>query len=386
MKSKNRTFVSRRAQQLQDEALRDLGEAVAEARRAAGLNRCQLAERIGMNPQKGSSKLAMLELGRGDYIPARPTVRALAEVLRVEGSRLENHLDLMAYARRLNGEEVLRRRAANTAALCHHEEVFTKNLKLLYDHADEIMDTPEWANARVLTSGCSIAYFGGEVWSLGTLVSCWRCGDLYLSCPKCGAEFFIYFVGGSPLSGRNQFLGYCRECEVVRTAHVPEVVGLTRFAAPARDLQRRLDETVAQSIVSLEQVVHALGGDVPDVVIKDADENHVATWSPATATINSPDGTAILAQVGRGDPRAATAAAWRWASHHEPVRQRSRLRLGDLRTLTGPWRGDVLEIQDNAGHAYSAHPGYVLHGMDAVAWFESHVPVEVAAWAIENVG
>ena len=379
-------FVSRRARQLKQEGLRDLGEAVAEARRAAELTRYQLSERIGMNPDKGASKLAMLELGRGDYIPVNVTVRALAEVLGIEGTRLETHLYLATeFARRLDDEEVLRRRAARTVALCHHEDVFTKNLRRLYEHADQILDTPEWSNARVLTSGCSIAYFGGEVWSLSTVLACWRRGDLYLSCPECGSEFYVYFAGGSPLSGRNSLLGYCVECETTRTTTVPEEIGLTRFVAPAREFQRQLDEAVGQTVASLEQVVQALGGDVPDVVIRDADENHVATWSPVTSTINSADGTMLLAQVNRGDPRAASSSG-RWSRRCEPVRQGGRLRIGDLRTLAGPWRGNVLVIHDDAGRVYEVHPGYVQHGMDVVAWIESPVPIEVAAWVIENLG
>lgn len=161
-------------------------------------------------------------------------------------------------------------------------------------------------------------------------------------------------------------------------------MGLTRFVAPAREHQRRFDEMAGQSsLVTLEQVVHALGGDVPDVVIRDANENHVATWSPATATINSVDETMILSQVGRGDPQAASSA--RWSSRHEPVRQGGRLRFGDLRTLAGPWRGDVIEFERTTGERYELHPGFILRGMDVVAWFEAPVPVDVAAWVVENM-
>lgn len=60
---------------------------------------------------------------------------------------------------------------------------------------------------------CSWPYLAGDgPLSLGVLLLGWRSEMLVEQCSACGDKLYLYSIAGSPLSGKNSFVGYCLNC------------------------------------------------------------------------------------------------------------------------------------------------------------------------------
>ncbi|MFH2010045.1 MAG: helix-turn-helix transcriptional regulator [bacterium] len=371
------TFVSRRAEALVRGARRALGELVGEARTAAGLSRREVAERMGYrNLDKGTARVASWEQGRDMVRGDR--IRVLAQALSLDEELLREVSQQERYGQHLDARAGAERRAANAIALQAHEECFAENLTFLLSRAAAILDFPPWSCARVLGAGCSIALFGGEHFSLGVLLRSWRAGDLTLPCPCCAGSLRVYWVSGSPLSGAHQALGACGSTGKIHPARIPRRVGLTRFVEPARRRQRA---AAPPSLVTVEEILAALGAPVPEVRILGHTRSRLATWSPRSRRITDAAGN-IVAQL---EPTSHAASAL-WLRRVGPGRTGGSLVVGALQPFSvGAWQGDVLQLTDSQGRRWTAHPG-TLAGPDGrvVAWMDSPVPAAVCAWLIDQ--
>ena len=379
----NTDFISRRATRLRGEARQGLGEVLVTARRELGKTRPEVARAMGYrNVDKGSSQLAMWELGRD--VPRGDRPQVLANALGIDVDTLIGFLDLEEYAVDLNDEELLRRRAANSIALAAHEDVFIRHIPLLLDNADKIFDNVLWAGAKVLAAGCSVSMFGGEHYSLRTLLESWHDGDLRLPCPTCGEHIYAYWCSGSPFSNRSSVLGYCPNCRDMQSTQVPNEIGLTRFLQGSRRRQREQTERGELAFTSMEQVVASLGGDVAVFQVRKARSGKTFYWNPGTNFIDNGNGTVLadLNNIGTGVHSDSN-----WTRLYDRIPSSSNLAIGDLLRLgAGVWQGDTVVLRDRDARQFVVRPGY-LEGPDqqVVAWFDGVVPAAVAMFLLENI-
>lgn len=81
-----------------------------------------------------------------------------------------------------------------------------------WERRRKILCMPEIYGIYPLFSGLSLAYAGGGPLSLGMLLELWNAGEWRVPCTNCGGASFIYFAGGSPLSGMNGYAARCPAC------------------------------------------------------------------------------------------------------------------------------------------------------------------------------
>ena len=108
----------------------------------------------------------------------------------------------------------------------------------------KILESPEIYKIYPLFAGLSLAYIGGGPLSLGMLFRLWSEGLWAAPCPECGGKAFIYFAGGSPLSGMNRWTAHCMGCGANVTGSAQKFHELWR---PAKAL---IDEAAHKNRVS----------------------------------------------------------------------------------------------------------------------------------------
>lgn len=115
-------------------------------------------------------------------------------------------------------------------------EYFFSRFGWFWERRGTILAMPEIYGVRPLFSGLSLAYIGGGPLSLGALFRLWGMGRWTAVCPECGGEAFIYFAGGSPLSGANRCEAYCTDCGTYFAGQAETFSELWR---PAKELIER---------------------------------------------------------------------------------------------------------------------------------------------------
>lgn len=78
-----------------------------------------------------------------------------------------------------------------------------------------------------------MAYVGTFNFPLGVLVALWKYGEWTADCPHCGAGAYIFYAGGSPLSGMHSYRAICPACRACSTGRKSSFSSLTD---PARTL------------------------------------------------------------------------------------------------------------------------------------------------------
>lgn len=117
-------------------------------------------------------------------------------------------------------------------------EHFFGSFARFWEKRAEIAARPEIYGITPLFSGLSLAYAGGGPLSLGMLLELWAAGEWRVPCPGCGGEAFIYFAGGSPLSGMNGYAAQCPNCGERINGRAENFAALWR---PAKDLLARAE-------------------------------------------------------------------------------------------------------------------------------------------------
>lgn len=91
--------------------------------------------------------------------------------------------------------------------------LFFQDIELLVEHADEIIERPEYFHCPLAFAYCGWPYVGGGgPLAVGHLLIGWREGYLIDECSRCGGALLIFRFAGSPLSGGNWHRGFCRSC------------------------------------------------------------------------------------------------------------------------------------------------------------------------------
>jgi hypothetical protein len=92
-------------------------------------------------------------------------------------------------------------------------ELFCNNIDLLIERRAEILACADYLHCQLSFAWCSWPYISGDgILPLGYLLIGWRDGVLVEQCQTCRQEAQILNFGGSPLTGRSCWSGYCRWC------------------------------------------------------------------------------------------------------------------------------------------------------------------------------
>lgn len=122
-----------------------------------------------------------------------------------------------------------------------------------WDMRNKIFTTPEIYKIYPLFSGLSLAYVGGGSLSLGMLFRLWDEGLWIAPCPECDGKSYIYFVGGSPLSGINRWTAHCMGCGANIVGSVPKFHELWRPAKALIDEAARVNHFSKEETPQREQ-------------------------------------------------------------------------------------------------------------------------------------
>lgn len=157
-------------------------------------------------------------------------------------SRTEGKTAAAAASPRDGGEETRTLRAARDM------DYLFGRFGQFWERRGEIICTPEIYGIYPLFSGLSLAYAGGGPLSLGMLLELWSAGEWRVPCTNCGGDAFIYFAGGSPLSGMNGYAARCPACGAQIRGRAENFAALWR---PAKKLIARAEaEKSAKSSVA----------------------------------------------------------------------------------------------------------------------------------------
>lgn len=92
-------------------------------------------------------------------------------------------------------------------------DLLTKNFQLIYDHAELIVNTPEYFYCQLEVARLGLMHIGGGCLPLGVLLLLWKEGEFIDKCTSCGHDVYICEACGSPLSGSFIWWGVCPKCE-----------------------------------------------------------------------------------------------------------------------------------------------------------------------------
>lgn len=90
--------------------------------------------------------------------------------------------------------------------------LFCENLELILEKSDVILSREELFYCSFHRALVGNYIMGGRHMPVGVLILLWKDGKMKAPCEHCGEKAFIIRAGGSPLSGRNNYRGYCPNC------------------------------------------------------------------------------------------------------------------------------------------------------------------------------
>jgi len=91
--------------------------------------------------------------------------------------------------------------------------LFFGNIDVVMENAAAVFACSEYFFCPLSFASGSLGYIGGPgALTVGHLLWCWGEGALRARCPECSGDVLVSTFGGSPLSGRNQWIGYCTAC------------------------------------------------------------------------------------------------------------------------------------------------------------------------------
>jgi len=375
---------------------RELGEWVTRARAEAGLDRREVAERMGYGRvDRGMARLARWERGEdavwGDRIPVLAAALGASVSAKALGRFGRRELEALEDA----AQQVNRRRAEDRRALDAEWQLLARHAVELLRRLRSDEDLTRVPDVVLRSTGWSIMLMGGGYFSLRMLLGAWRSGRLTLKCDCCGGPLLLTWVSGSPLSGAHRLAGLCESTGRYRTVGMPPGESLMGLVRPALEDRREVaDPSGAGEHVggageglrhdlTLAEALGTLGFDVAQVRIRDADRATMALFDPGSGVLTPLNGmTRAVADGAAVSELAMQVVAQRSArrSGGVPV-------IGSIAPLTfGCWMGEVVELTDPDGRVWRMHPGH-LEDPDqrAVAWFDAPVSVAVAGWVTANL-
>ena len=122
-----------------------------------------------------------------------------------------------------------------------------------WDMRGKIFEHQEIYRIYPLFAGLSLAYVGGGPLSLGMLFRLWSEGLWIATCPECGGKAYIYFAGGSPLSGMNRWTAHCMGCGANIAGSAPKFQELWRPAKALIDEAARVNHFAEEETPQREQ-------------------------------------------------------------------------------------------------------------------------------------
>ncbi|WP_367339735.1 hypothetical protein [Aminivibrio sp.] len=92
-------------------------------------------------------------------------------------------------------------------------KLFIGNYEFIWENRERILNDEALSESQFNFAGYSLAYLGGGCLTVGMLLTLWNNGEWTSTCPFCGGTVRIYGWGGSPLTGRNKYHGFCTSCK-----------------------------------------------------------------------------------------------------------------------------------------------------------------------------
>jgi hypothetical protein len=132
--------------------------------------------------------------------------------------------------------------------LTETERLLMESLTLILENEERIKANPIMAEAVTPALGLSFSLFGGGQIPIGLALEGWRDGELRAPCLHCTDKAHVTYISGNPLSGINDWRGYCLSCRRTMDGSNVEVFrqGL-RFSSrlKAAGVMNRRDDPVA---------------------------------------------------------------------------------------------------------------------------------------------
>ncbi len=91
-------------------------------------------------------------------------------------------------------------------------KLILSNLDVLIRNKNLILKTPEYRFSKVGVAFAGTTVTGTNVLYIGLLLELWEKNQFTDQCPECKGNVYIFNAAGSPLSGRHQFQGMCKNC------------------------------------------------------------------------------------------------------------------------------------------------------------------------------
>ncbi len=85
------------------------------------------------------------------------------------------------------------------------------NLYVLIKNKNLILKTPEYRYSKVCDAFIGTTITGTTILYIGLLLELWE-KSFTAQCSKCNGKVYIFNASGSPLSGRHQYQGMCKNC------------------------------------------------------------------------------------------------------------------------------------------------------------------------------
>ena len=213
---------------------------------------------------------------------------------------------------------------------------------------------------------------------LGGLVSMWSDGLFQTS------THYLLRGGGSPLSGRQTFVGFKKKkphaVEALNSVYRP----LASHLGPLMQRVRQL--RTEYSVWSLTQYLAILGVEVPSVSIY-TDEQILAVYTPKNASLEFSDcanwgDERIEFPLLRKDLKTQTKNSFSTSAVYGPPKERGRLIVGDVLTgQMGAWKGERWSYLGKCGR-WKLEPGKICLNEVSLIYWDQDLPCLVAQYLV----
>lgn len=151
-------------------------------------------------------------------------------------------------------------------------KLFCDNLGLILANADLVFKRPEFFYIRHSWMLIGAAYLGSKYIPLGVLLKLWQ-GDSWIGeCPQCAGRAYIYYAGGSPLSGSHQADAVCSSCrETVKSKNHKAFTSLMKEACDLCNRYKRQQKILRTRGPVFSWGKGLVGESLPDKILEDVE-------------------------------------------------------------------------------------------------------------------
>ena len=351
-------------------ALSNWGSWFRSIREQRGIKRSTLAKALGYkNMSKGCRRIVSWERGDGF-----PNDEHSTHIIRVLSLSQAEWLDAQHPIDQAHSKDRLFQHAQSKVEISVRQGC-VENHKRLLQQVDEILETPNLSQIPIHGQHMGMMYVGGAVnMILGGLLSMWSEGLFQTE------RHYLLRGGGSPLSGRQTFVGFEKEephsVESLTSVYRPLAPSLGPLMQHVRQLKTEY------SVWSLSQYLAVLGVDVPSVEIH-TEDGLLGMYTPKNASLelsNSSEWGEGVTQFPllRKDLKTQIKPSFSTSTVYGPSKEKGRLVVGNILTgQMGAWKGERWSFEGNSG-SWTLRPGQICLNEIPLIYWERDLPSLVA--------